>query len=86
MIVTLKRQQDNAGMQRRLAYTIGSKAGALDNYRADVGIVYAPSGRVAMAIAVDDLPSAGYKPDNPGLLCIADLAESLVQELAPKKP
>ncbi|HYZ87515.1 MAG TPA: serine hydrolase [Bryobacteraceae bacterium] len=85
MIAILKRQQDNAGMQRLLPYPIASKAGALEKLRADVGIVYTPTGRIVLAMTVDDLPSAGYKPDNPGLLCLANLAKALVADLSPKK-
>lgn len=84
MISILRKQQDNAGMQRYLTVPVASKAGALERLRSDVGIVYAPAGRVAMAITVDDLPASGYKPDNPGLLCIADLSRSLVEELTAK--
>jgi beta-lactamase class A len=81
IIATLKRQQDNAGIQRRVDFPIASKAGALEKLRSDIGIVYAPWGRIAMAITVDDLPPSGYKPDNPGLLCIADLSAILVDGL-----
>jgi hypothetical protein len=45
--------------------------------RSDVGIVYAKSGRIAMAITVDDMPQPDWSPDNAGLLMIADLAKIL---------
>lgn len=84
MISVLSKQQDQAGMQRKLPYRIASKSGALDTFRSDVGIVYSPAGRVAMAITVDGMPSQGYKPDHPGLHCIANLSEALVEKLTAK--
>lgn len=86
MIATLKRQQDDAGLQRRIKFPAASKSGALDTLRSDVGIVDAPWGRIAMAITVDDLPSSDYKPDNPGQLCIANLSEAIVDELKGNVP
>jgi hypothetical protein len=83
IIAILKRQQDNAGIQRRVNFPVASKAGALEKLRSDVGIVYAPWGRIAMAITVDNLPASGYKPDNPGLLCIADLSAAFVDGSRP---
>jgi beta-lactamase class A len=60
MLEILKRQQDNTGMQRKLGkYTIASKSGALDHLRSDVGIVYAKSGPVAIAIGGDDRECLG---------------------------
>ena len=83
MIATLKRQQDNAGIQRRVDFPVASKAGALEKLRSDVGIVYAPWAGSRWRSRVDDLPPSGYKPDNPGLLCIADLSAALVDGLRP---
>ena len=41
-----------------------------------------------MAITVDNMPPAGYTPDNPGCLLIADLAkmlvDGLIQEIEPR--
>jgi beta-lactamase class A len=82
MLAVLKRCQDNLGIRRRLYGTpVANKTGALDALRADVGIVYAKRGRVAMAITVDGMPPHGYTPDNPGCLLIADLAKMLVEGL-----
>ena len=83
MIEILKQQQDNAGLQRRTTFPVASKAGALDKLRSDVGIIYAPWGRIAMAITVDDIPPGGYKPDHPGLLCIADISKAIVDYWKP---
>jgi beta-lactamase class A len=82
MIAVLKRNQDNTGIARRLDGTpIAHKTGALDALRADVGIVYAKSGRIAMAIYVDGMAKADWSPDNAGSLLIADVAKLLVDGL-----
>jgi beta-lactamase class A len=82
MIAVLKRNQDNTGIARRLDGTpIAHKTGALDALRADVGIVYAKSGRIAMAIYVDGMAKPDWSPDNPGSLLIADVAKLLVDGL-----
>jgi beta-lactamase class A len=85
MIAVLKRCQDNGGIRRRIGnLTVANKTGALDALRSDVGIVYSPGGRIAMAITVDGMPAANWTPDNPGLLMIADLAKLLVVGLEKK--
>jgi len=82
MLAVLKRNQDNTGIVRRLgSVTVAHKTGALDALRADVGIVYAKTGRVAMAIYVDGMPTADWSPDNKGSLMIADLAKMIVDGL-----
>ena len=57
MINILKRQQYKDGIGRGEPDTIpvASKSGALDRFRADVGIVYTRRGRIAMAIYIDDM-------------------------------
>jgi beta-lactamase class A len=83
MIAILRRCRDDYGIRRRLGgILVANKTGALDALRSDVGIVYAKSGRIAMAITVDGMPPAGFTPDNPGCLLIADLAKILVDGLA----
>jgi beta-lactamase class A len=82
MIAVLKRQQDSTGIRRHLGdMPVANKTGALDHLRSDVGIVYSPRGRIAMAITVTDLPAVDYSPDNPGSLLIADLARILIDGL-----
>jgi beta-lactamase class A len=83
MLELLRRQQDQNGIQRRLgAFQIANKTGALDHLRSDVGIVYSPGGRIAMAITVDEIPAIDWSVDNPGYLLIARVAELLVRGLA----
>jgi beta-lactamase class A len=83
MIAVMKRCQDTEGMRRPFGdLPVANKTGGLDNLRSDVGIVYAKTGRIAMAITVDGIPQPDWGPDNPGSLLIADLAGMLVRGLA----
>jgi beta-lactamase class A len=83
ILAILRRCQDTAGIRRRVGpLPVANKTGALDALRSDVGIVYSPAGRIAMAITVDGIPKPDWTPDNPGLLIIADLAKMLVDGLA----
>jgi beta-lactamase class A len=82
MLAVLKRNQDNTGITRRMMdLPVAHKTGALDALRADVGIVYAKTGKIAMAIYVDGMPKPDWSPDNPGSLLIADLSKMLVETL-----
>jgi beta-lactamase class A len=83
MLAILKRNQDNTGITRHLMeLPVAHKTGALDALRSDVGIVYSKTGKIAMAITVDDMAKPDWSPDNPGSLLIADLAKMLVDGLA----
>jgi beta-lactamase class A len=83
----LRRCQDGNGIRRRFSgVRIVNKTGALDALRSDVGIVYSPGGRIAIAITVDGIPKPDWSPDNPGLLLIADLAKLLVDGLSRPAP
>lgn len=85
MIAVLKRNQDNTGIARRLnGIPVAHKTGALDALRADIGIVYAKSGPVVMAIYVDGMAKPDWSPDNPGSVLIADVAKMLVDGLGAK--
>lgn len=82
MIAILKRQQFKEGIGRRLDDDwVASKSGALDALRSDVGLVYAPKGRVALAVTVDDMPKIDYSPDNPGNLLIGRLSLAILRGL-----
>jgi beta-lactamase class A len=82
MLAIMKRCRDESSIRRHMGDTeIANKTGALDALRADVGIVYAKSGRVAMAIYVDGMPKVDYSLDNVGAQLIADLAKILVEGL-----
>ena len=82
MIAILKRQQFKDGIGRHLEDEwVASKSGSLDALRSDVGLVYAPKGRVAMAITADDMPQVDYSPDNAGSILISNLARILLEGL-----
>ncbi|MBS1829632.1 MAG: serine hydrolase [Acidobacteria bacterium] len=82
MIAVLKRQRYTEGIGRRLGNTpVASKSGALDALRSDVGIVYHPKGRVALAITVDDMKNIDWSADNAGHLVISELTGILLEEL-----
>jgi beta-lactamase class A len=83
MIAILKRQQDRNGIDRRLGeMPVANKTGALDHLRSDVGIVYSPHGKIALAISCDDIPKIEWSPDNPALLLISELTQLLMDGLA----
>lgn len=82
MIAILKRQQFKDGIGRHVEDEwVASKSGALDALRSDVGLVYAPKGRVALAITVDDMPKVDYSPDNVGNILISDLTKIILEGL-----
>jgi len=82
MIAILKRQQYKDGIGRRVEFPVASKSGSLDHLRSDVGIVYAPGGRIAIAITCDDLPKVDYSADNAGNIFISELTGMLLEGLA----
>lgn len=83
MIEILKRQQFKDGIGRALPDTIpsASKSGALDRFRADVGILYTRRGRIAMAINIDDMPEVAYNQENTGLKMLWKLSQILQEGL-----
>jgi beta-lactamase class A len=82
MLAALKRQRDHDGLARDMKdITVANKTGALDHLRSDVGIMYVPSGPIAVAITVDEMPEVNWSPDNPGLLLISQLSEILAAQL-----
>jgi len=79
MIDIMKRQQYKDGIGRGEPDTIpvASKSGALDRFRADVGIIYTRRGRIAMAIYLDDMRVVAYDQENPGLAMLWKLSQIL---------
>ena len=83
MIEILKRQQYREGIARHMGeIPVASKSGALDHLRSDVGIVYSPHGKIAIAITCDDIPNIDYNVDNEGAVLISRLGDILVDSLA----
>ncbi len=86
MIEILKRQQYRDGIGRRPSgLEVASKSGALDRLRSDVGIVYAPGGRLVIAATCEDLPEVDYSPDNIGNRFISKLTGLLLEGLAARQ-
>jgi beta-lactamase class A len=82
MIEILKRQQYREGIARHMGeIPVASKSGALDHLRSDVGIVYSPRGKIAIAITCDDILKIDYNVDNEGALLISRLSDILVDSL-----
>jgi len=82
LLAVLERQQYKDGIGRKTGeLRVASKSGSLDALRSDVGVVYTPAGRIAIAITVDDLPAIDYSPDNVGNRLISALTQILLEEL-----
>jgi len=85
MVEVLKRQQYKDGIGRTLGeaagFVVGSKSGALDALRTDVGIVFHPKGRLVIAATVEGMAETDYSPDNRGNLLISRLSGILVRAL-----
>lgn len=82
MIDLLKREQGTNGIWRNLwRVDKATKSGALDALRSNVGIIYHPRGRIALAVTCDDMPEAEWTPDNPALLLMSRLSELIIDGL-----
>ncbi|MEP6778026.1 MAG: serine hydrolase [Chthoniobacterales bacterium] len=82
MIALLKREQFHEGITRGLKNVeAATKCGSLDALRADIGVIYSPRGRIAMAIYCDDMPEIDYTLDNPALLLMSRLSTILIEGL-----
>lgn len=82
LLAVLERQQYKDGIGRYSGeWRVASKSGSLDALRSDVGIVYTPHGRIAIAITIDDMPNIDYSPDNVGLKLMGELSRALISEL-----
>jgi len=82
LLAVLERQQYKDGIGRKTGeLRVASKSGSLDALRSDVGIVYTPAGRIAIAITVDDMPAIDYSPENVGNRLISDLTQILLEDL-----
>ena len=83
MLAILQRQQYKDAIGRQLpGADVASKSGTLDRLRSDVAIVRSASGRLAIAVTVDDMPRTDYSPDNAGSKLISKLAGMLIEGLS----
>jgi beta-lactamase class A len=82
MLELMKREQGTNGIWReQWQLPKATKSGALDALRSNVGIIYHPRGRIALAITCNEMPEQNWTVDNPALLLMSRLAEILVDGL-----
>ncbi len=82
MLELMKREQGTNGLWREeWRLPRATKSGALDALRSNLGIIYHPRGRIAVAITCNEMPEANWTVDNPALLLMSRLSEILVDGL-----
>ena len=82
MIELMKREQTQDGIWRELwRIPRATKSGALDALRSNVGIIYHPRGRIALAITCDDMPEPNWTADNPAFHLMSRLSEIMIDGL-----
>jgi beta-lactamase class A len=82
MLDLMKREQGTNGIARRMwRVPKATKSGALDALRSNIGIIYHPRGRIAMAITCNEMPEVNWTVDNPALLLMSLLSEILIEGL-----
>ena len=87
MIDLMKREQGTNGIWRhQWRAPKATKSGALDALRSNVGIIYHPRGRIALAATVYEIPEVSWTVDNPALLLMNRISEMVIEELGSKPP
>ncbi|MFN2492268.1 MAG: serine hydrolase [Pyrinomonadaceae bacterium] len=82
MLELMKREQGTNGLWRQQwRISKATKSGALDALRSNLGIIYHPRGRIAVAITCNEMPEPNWTVDNPALLLMSRLSEILVDGL-----
>lgn len=82
MLELMKREQGTNGIWReQWRVPKATKSGALDALRSNVGIIYHPRGRIAMAITCNEMPEVIWTVDNPALLLMSRLSNILIDGL-----
>ena len=82
MLELMKREQGTNGIWRgQWRVPKATKSGALDALRSNVGIIYHPRGRIAMAVTCNEMPEVNWTVDNPALLLMSRLSEILIEGL-----
>jgi beta-lactamase class A len=82
MLELMKREQGTNGIWREdWRVSKATKSGALDALRSNIGIIYHPRGRIALAITCNEMPEPNWTVDNPALLLMSRLSEILVDGL-----
>jgi beta-lactamase class A len=82
MLQLMKREQGTNGIWReQWRVAKATKSGALDALRSNIGIIYHPRGRIALAITCYEMPEVIWTVDNPALLLMSRLSEILLDGL-----
>ena len=82
MLELMKREQGTNGIWReQWRVPKATKSGALDALRSNLGIIYHPRGRIALAITCNEMPEVNWTVDNPALLLMSRLSEVLLDGL-----
>ncbi|HWN11329.1 MAG TPA: serine hydrolase [Pyrinomonadaceae bacterium] len=85
MLDLMKREQGTNGIWRgQWRAPKATKSGALDALRSNVGIIYHPRGRIALAITCHEIPEVSWTVDNPAMLLMSRVSEILIDELGKK--
>jgi hypothetical protein len=58
-----------------------TKSGAPDALRSNIGILYHPRGRIALAVTCNEMPEPNWTVDNPALLLMSRLSEIMIDGL-----
>ena len=86
MLELMKREQGTNGLWReQWRVPKATKSGALDALRSNIGIIYHPRGRIAIAVTCSEMPEPNWTVDNPALLLMSRLSEVLVDGLGSAK-
>lgn len=82
MLDLMKREQGTNGIWRgQWRSPKATKSGALDALRSNVGIIYHPRGRIALAITCHEMPEVSWTVDSPAMLLMSSVSEILIDEL-----
>ena len=82
MLELMKREQGTNGIWReQWRLPKATKSGALDTLRSNIGVIYHPRGRIALAITCNEMPEVNWTVDNPALLLMSRLSEILIDGL-----
>jgi beta-lactamase class A len=82
MLELMKREQGTNGIWRgQWRVPKATKSGALDALRSNVGVIYHPRGRIALAVTCNEMPDVNWTVDNPGLLLMSRLSEIVIEGL-----
>jgi beta-lactamase class A len=82
MLALMKREDPTLGIWRGvLNIPKATKSGALDRLRSNVGLIWHPRGRIALAITCDDMPQIMWSPDNPAYLLMSRVSEIVIDGL-----